>query len=65
MLYTSGGQIAARGPNGARHSVFSGPRKHSQKSSNLNILQLYTANVSAEANLNRDLFLFPEDLALR
>jgi len=30
-----------------------------------NILQLNTENISAEANLNRDLFLFPEVMALR
>jgi len=34
LAYVRGGQIAARGPNVARHSVFSGPRKHSRKSSN-------------------------------
>ena len=33
--YTRGGQIAARGPNITRHSVFSDPQKHSGKSSNL------------------------------
>jgi len=47
-LYTRGGQSAAR------HSVFSGPRKHSGK---IEISSNYhsTANVSAETNLNRDL----------
>jgi len=29
MQYASGGQIAAHGPNVARHSVFSGPQNHS------------------------------------
>jgi len=29
MSYDRGGQIAARGPNVARHSVFSGPQRHS------------------------------------
>jgi len=30
-IYSSrGGQIAARGPNVARHSVLNGPRKHSE-----------------------------------
>jgi len=27
--YGRGGQLAARGPHVARHSIFSGPRKHS------------------------------------
>jgi len=30
-----GGKIVARGPHVARHSVFSGPRKHSGQFSNL------------------------------
>jgi len=30
-LQNRGGQLAARGPHVARHSVFSGPRKHSGK----------------------------------
>jgi len=34
-VYARGGQIAACGPNVSRPSVFSGPRKRSQKSSNL------------------------------
>jgi len=34
MKCAMGGQIAARGPNVAQHSVFSGPQKHSGKSSN-------------------------------
>jgi len=29
LAYGRGGQIGARGPNGARHSVFSGPQKRS------------------------------------
>jgi len=37
MQYAMGGQIAARGPNMARHSVFSGPQKHAGKSSNLKV----------------------------
>jgi len=35
MQYARDGQIAARGTNVARHSAFSGPQKHSGKSSNL------------------------------
>ena len=35
LVYLRGGQIAARGPNVDRHSVFSGPQKHSRNSSNL------------------------------
>jgi len=38
MQYARGGQVAARGPNVARHSAFSGPQKHSGKSSNLKVL---------------------------
>jgi len=41
----------------ARHSVFSGPRNHSRKSSNL--------KYPPTLNFNRNLFLFPEVLALR
>jgi len=37
MQYARGGQIAAGGPNVARHSAFSGPQKHSRKSSNLKV----------------------------
>jgi len=37
MQYAMGGKIAARRPNVARHSVFSGPKKHSGKSSNLKV----------------------------
>jgi len=37
MQYVRGGRIAARGPNVARHSAFSGPNKHSGKSSNLKV----------------------------
>jgi len=37
MQYAMGGQIAVRGPNVARNSVFSGPQKHSGKSSNLKV----------------------------
>jgi len=29
MQYARDGQVAARGPNVARHSGFSGPQKHS------------------------------------
>jgi len=36
------GQIAARGPNVARHSVFSSPQKHSGKSSNLKVPPTYS-----------------------
>jgi len=35
--YGRGGQIAACGPNVARHSAFSGPQKCSGKSSNLKV----------------------------
>ena len=31
VIYSRGGQLAARGPHVARRSVFSGPRKHSEK----------------------------------
>jgi len=37
MEYAKNGQIAARGSNVARHSVFSGPQKYSRKSSNLKV----------------------------
>jgi len=37
MQYTGVGQIAACGPNVARHSVFSGLQKHSGKLSNLKV----------------------------
>jgi len=37
MQYARGGQTVAHGPNVARHSVFSGPQKHSGKSSNLKV----------------------------
>jgi len=37
MQYAMGGQIAARGSNVARHSVFSDPQKHSGKFSNLKV----------------------------
>jgi len=49
MLYTRGGQLAARGPRVAHHSVFSGPWKHSEK---------ITKSVISSNNLNRDLLLF-------
>jgi len=55
MQYARGGQITVRGPNVARHSVFSGPQKHSRKSSNLKVPPSYS-NISAEA-INRDLLL--------
>jgi len=35
-IQSRGGQLATRGPNVARHIVFSGPQKHSEKISNLN-----------------------------
>jgi len=31
IVYSRGGQLAARGPHVARHIVFSGPREHSEK----------------------------------
>jgi len=37
LAYGRGGQIAARKPNVACHSVFSGPQKCSGKSSNLKV----------------------------
>jgi len=37
MQYARGGQIAVRGPNVARHSAFSGPQKHSGKSSHVKV----------------------------
>jgi len=51
-----GGQIAARGPNVTRHSVFSGPQKHSGKSSNLKLPSILIVNIGAEA-MNQDLLL--------
>jgi len=56
MQYAMGGQTAARGPNVTRHSVFSGPQKHSRKSSNLKVLSILIVNISAEA-INQDLLL--------
>jgi len=51
-----GGQLATRGPHVARHSVFNDPQKHSGKifKSEISSNCHSTANVSAEANLNRD-----------
>ena len=48
-----GGQIASRGPNVARHSVFSDLRISSGKFSNLKYSQLIIVNVSAEPNLTK------------
>jgi len=53
-----GVQIAAHGPNVARHSVFSGPWKPSRKFSNLKYSPTYTVNVSAESNLTETCFYF-------
>ena len=39
MSYSSVAQVQARLPHVARHSVFSGPRKHSEKYSNLNFVE--------------------------
>ena len=52
ILYSRGRQLAARGPHVARGSI-------QEKSSNLTFLLTYRSNFSAEANLNRDLLLFP------
>ena len=51
-----GGQIAARGPNVTRRSVFSGPQKHSGNSSNLKLPSILIVNIGAEA-MNQDLLL--------
>jgi len=56
MQYAMGGQIAARGPYVTRHSVFSGPQKHSGKSSNLKVPSILIVNIRAEA-INQDLLL--------
>jgi len=56
MQYAMGGQIAARGPNVTRHSVFSGPQKLSGKSSNLKVPSIFIVNIGAEA-INQDLLL--------
>jgi len=52
MDYGKSGQIVVHD-----HSVFSGPRKHSGKifKSEISFNHHSTANVSAEATLNRDL----------
>ena len=51
-----GRQTAARGPNVARHSVFSGSQKHSGKSSNLLFPPVSRININAEV-INQDLLL--------
>jgi len=56
MQYARGGQIAAHGPNVARHSAFSAPQKYSGKSTNLKVPPILIVNISAEA-INRDLLL--------
>jgi len=56
MQYAMGGQIAARRSNVTRHSVFSGPQKHSGKSSNLKVLSILIVNIGAEV-INQDLLL--------
>jgi len=66
FFYSRGGQIATWGPHVARQSVFSGCGSIQENLRIWNILQLITVNVSAEANLNRDLFQFSlEGTALR
>jgi len=51
IVYARGGQLAARGPHVARHSVFSGPWKHSGKIIKSEISsELFTVNVSVQAN---------------
>jgi len=56
MQYAMGGEIAPHGPNVTRHSVFSGPKKHSGKSSNLKVPSILIVNIGAEA-INQDLLL--------
>ena len=56
MQYAMGGQIAARGPDVTRHSVFSGPQKHSGKSLNLKVPSIFIVNIGAE-DINQDLLL--------
>jgi len=56
MQYAMGGQIAARGTNVTRHSVFSGLQKHPGKSSNLKVPSILIVNIGAEA-INRVLLL--------
>ena len=51
MLKCRGRQIAARGPNVASHSVFSGPQKHSGKSSNLIFPPVSRININATIDL--------------
>jgi len=45
-------------PNVARHSVFSGPRKHSGNMFNLKFAPTYHIKCSAEANLTKTCFYF-------
>jgi len=52
IRYNRGGQITARRPNVARHRVFSGPPKHSRKSSNLKYPRTQHSKKNVEANLN-------------
>jgi len=49
-LQRRGGQLAPRGPHVARHSVFSGPRKHSGKTWNFEFPRTYHSNCY-QANL--------------
>ena len=58
IAYNRGGKIAARGPNVAGHSVFSGPRKPSGKLSNLKYSPTYTVHVNAESNSTETCFSF-------
>jgi len=47
MTYARGGQSVTRGPYVARHSVFSGPRKHSPN------LQIWHKLAGIDENFNK------------